>query len=415
MKRILFSIFLVLCLIVGAVACNSTPERYENTSSDASSLDSSSTSSEADNTPSEPSGTGDGSSIPSDLDNASSASSQQSTNNSSGSSTTSTTSGNTSSITSSNPATTTTPTTPSEPEIEASKNILSVGQLRLSDGTGGMSYVITLKDEGFIIIDGGMGNNYFKTHSKTLYNYLKARTPEGEKPVILGWFATHFHNDHVENVAQFLKQYSNELDVKGFYINHPGKDNYTNRQTGMEKLVAEAMNCYPNVTPHYLKKDEKIEFPHCTVDVLVTSDYIGSDRATDPNAISAIFKLNFDTGKSFLVTGDTTLTRVIDLFSSNTSVYHPIADLKCDIYQVPHHGRPLGYVSEAAKLKEYYKLLGIKIVFIPVPKVQLETVEYYTDSKWADNYYLIYDSGATVFHHSETVTVNMADLTYTVE
>ena len=77
-------------------------------------------------------------------------------------------------------------------------NPLTVAQLELTDGTGGMSYVVTLKDEGFIIIDGGMGNNYYSKHSSTLFDYIFSRTPKGQNPVILGWFVTHFHNDHVD-------------------------------------------------------------------------------------------------------------------------------------------------------------------------------------------------------------------------
>ena len=205
-----------------------------------------------------------------------------------------------------------------EPEVEPMNNILSVAQLQLTDGTGGMSYVVTLKDEGFIIIDGGIGNKYYSKHSATLFDYIFSRTPKGQKPVILGWFATHFHNDHVENTAEFLIEYADKLDVRGFYINSAGKNNYDDRQTAMEELVSEAMNCYPDVEPHYLKRGEKIEFPHCTVDVLMTSANLGSDKATDPNSVSAIFKMNFDTGKSFLVTGDTTLKRVIALFDEKS-------------------------------------------------------------------------------------------------
>lgn len=292
-------------------------------------------------------------------------------------------------------------------------NPLTVAQLELTDGTGGMSYVVTLKDEGFIIIDGGMGNNYYSKHSSTLFDYIFSRTPKGQNPVILGWFVTHFHNDHVENVAEFLKEYADKLDVRGFYINSPGKNDYEERQTEMETLVQAAIDAHPNAIQHYLKKDEKIEFPHCVVDILATSSNLATNEATDPNAISAIFKMNFDTGKSFLVTGDTVLNRVNQLFDEKSPIYRPLEDLKCDIYQVPHHGRTLGTPGDASILKTNCEKLGVSIVFFPVPKKQMQTVEYYTEKMWADNYYLINNSGASVFHHTQTVTVNMEDLTYT--
>lgn len=293
--------------------------------------------------------------------------------------------------------------------IEKVENGLTVAQLELQPGTGGMSYVITLKNEGFIIIDGGMGNNYYSKHSNILFNYLFKRTTKGEKPVILGWFFTHFHNDHVENAAQFLKEYADKIDVKTFYINPAGDDDST-REIEMEKLLREGMDANPDADKHYLKTGEKIEFPHCTVDMLLTSSNLNSNGDTAPNNISAVFNMHFDTGKSFLVTGDTDHDRLLQLFNKNSSVYRPLEDLKCDIYQTPHHGRSLATASEALKLKTRYEQLNPPIVFIPVSQKSCSEDEFYNDKKWAENYYLIYQSGAQTFHHTQTVTVNMEDL-----
>lgn len=295
--------------------------------------------------------------------------------------------------------------------IEKVDNGLTVAQLQLTDGTGGMSYVITLKNEGFIIIDGGMGNNYYSKHSGTLFNYLFKRTTKGENPKILGWFFTHFHNDHVENAAQFLKEYADKVDVSTFYINPAGDDDST-RELDMEALVREGMDANPEADKHYLKTGEKIEFPHCTVDMLLTSANLNSNGDTGPNNLSAVFKMNFDNGKSFLVTGDTDHDRLLQLFNKSSDVYRPIEDLKCDIYQLPHHGRSLATSSDAMRLKTRYEQLTPSVVFVPVAKKNFETDEFYIDKKWPENYYLI-NSGAQVFHHSETITIDLEDLSFT--
>ena len=293
--------------------------------------------------------------------------------------------------------------------VESMNNGLTVAQLELTQGTGGMSYVITLRDEGFIIVDGGMGNNYYSKHSNTLFNYLFSRTPSGEKPVILGWFLTHFHNDHVELASEFLIEQADRLDVRNFYINSAGNDNST-REIEMEDLVKRAVDAHPNANKHYLQTNEKIEFPHCTVDVLLTSKNLNTRGETGPNNLSAVFKMNFDTGKSFLVTGDTDHDRLLQLFDKSSPVYRPLEELKCDIYQLPHHGRSLASLAEAAKLKERYEQLNPGIVFIPVSEKNCLNDEFYNDKKWAENYYLIYKSGAQTFNYSQTVTVNLEDL-----
>ncbi|MBO7217489.1 MAG: hypothetical protein J6V50_02180 [Clostridia bacterium] len=289
-------------------------------------------------------------------------------------------------------------------------NILSVAQLELSPGTGGMSYVITLKDEGFIIIDGGTGGStYYNKHSSTLFNYIFNRTPSGEKPVILGWFFTHFHSDHVQLASEFLIEQADRLDVRAFYINPAGDDD-SSREFEMEDLVKRAVDAHPNADKNYIKTGQKIEFPHCTVDILLTSANLNTKGDTAPNNLSAVFKMNFDTDKSFLVTGDSDHDRILQLFNKNSDVYLPLEDLKCDIYQTPHHGRSLGDASDALRMKTRYEQLNPPIVFFPVAQKHYEEDEFYNDKKWAENYYLINNSGAQCFHQSLTVTVNMEDL-----
>lgn len=348
MKKILISLILVICLVLGISGCNSGSENI------------------------------DSSTVPSGSSSVTSSESQQE-------------------------------------EVEKVNNPLSVAQLELVPGTGGMSYVITLRNEGFIIIDGGQGNQFYSRHSNVLFKYLFDRTTKGEKPVILGWFFTHFHNDHVECAAEFLKEQADRLDVRAFYINSPGGDDYEDRQTAMEDLLESGMNAYPNAERHYLVTGEKIEFPHCTVDTLLTSSNLNSNEDTRPNNISAVFKMNFDTGKSFLVTGDTDHNRVLQLFDKSSSVYRPLEDLKCDIYQTPHHGRSLATAEEPLKLKTCYEQLNPQIVFIPISEKNLKADEFYNDSKWAENYYLINESGAEIYHHSQTATVNMEDLSTEID
>lgn len=291
-------------------------------------------------------------------------------------------------------------------------NSLTVAQLEIVPGTGGMSYVVNLRDEGFIIIDGGQGAQFYKSHSEVLFNYLKKHTKR-EKPLILGWFFTHFHLDHVACAGEFLQEHIDDIDVKAFYINPAGDDD-TTRDFAMEELLESGMYAHSNAQKHYLKTGEKIEFPHCIVDMFLTADNLNKYKHTGPNNLSAVFKMNFDTGKSFFVTGDSCHDRLLQLFDEDSALYHPIEELVCDIYQTPHHGRSLATLEEAAAIKECYRLMNPSIVFFPIHKGSFDTDEFYNDEKWADNYYLIH-SGASCFHHTQTVTVNMENLSFEIE
>lgn len=291
-------------------------------------------------------------------------------------------------------------------------NKLSIGQLYQVPWTGGMSYVITLRDEGFIIIDGGQASRFYRDHEKVLFEYLVKRSGD-KKPKILGWFFTHFHLDHVACAGEFLIEHKDDIEVDGFYINPPGDDDNT-RDFEMEEVLKKGMDAHPDTERHYLNTGDKFEFPHCSVDLLLSATDLCRYGYTSPNHISAVFRVAFDNGTSFLVTGDSDNDRMLRLFDPNDPLYRPFDELKCDVFQSPHHGRILGNHEEAAKFAEVLKEMKPKIAFFPICQGSYDTDEFYSSEAWADNYYLIH-SGAKCFHHSETVTVDMDNFSFEVE
>ena len=291
-------------------------------------------------------------------------------------------------------------------------NKLSVGQLYMVPWTGGMSYVITLRDDGFIIIDGGQGGSYYNEHASILFDYLIKRT-NGKKPKILGWFFTHFHVDHVALPGEFLIEHKNDIEVEGFYINPPGDDDST-RDFAMEEVLKRGMDAHPDTKRYYLNTGDKFSFPHCTVDILLSAADLCRYGYTYPNNISAVFRIAFDNGTSFLVTADSDNDRLLRLIDEQDSLYRPFDEICSDIFQSPHHGRILGNHEESARFAEVLKRMNPKVAFFPVCRESYETDEFYSSECWADNFYLLH-SGAKCFHHSETVTVNMDDFSFELE
>lgn len=287
-------------------------------------------------------------------------------------------------------------------------NKLTVAQLRMVPGTGGMSYVIDLRGEGFIIIDGGQGSSFYRAHADVLYNYLTERSGN-EKPIILGWFFTHFHLDHVACAGEFLQEHKDDIIVKNFYINDAGDDDAT-RDFEMEALLQRGMDAHPDTQRHFLKTGEKICFPHCYADILLTNCDITPLGYTGPNNISAVFRIVFENGRSFFVTGDSDIARMMRLFDENDPLYRPLDELSFDIFQSAHHGRTLGTPEEAAAFADCLRQLPApSVCFFPIHKASFETDPLYIDEKWADNQYMIH-CGARCFHHTGTVIVDLDDM-----
>ena len=85
----------------------------------------------------------------------------------------------------------------------------------------GNSFVIQLKNGHFIISDGGMAADL-----PYLLDYLEKLVPQGEKPVIEGWFITHAHGDHCGALCQFSKhmEWLDRIFVEGVYYSSPNEE-----------------------------------------------------------------------------------------------------------------------------------------------------------------------------------------------
>lgn len=82
----------------------------------------------------------------------------------------------------------------------------------------GNSFIFKLKNGHFIISDGG-----FMCEAGYFLDYLETLVPEGEKPIIDGWFISHAHPDHsgVVRTLWLTPEYTDRIFVEGFYYNEP--------------------------------------------------------------------------------------------------------------------------------------------------------------------------------------------------
>ena len=289
---------------------------------------------------------------------------------------------------------------------------MTVAQIATNE-SGGMCYAIHLKDGSFIIIDGGQadidGADSYDDNSQALMDYIRSMSDDA-KPVISAWFITHFHLDHVDMATRFIEEQKENFDIKLFAYNSPGK--YENISEDERFANWEnALGLYPNALRRVLKTGETYDFAGASVRVLMAEDFRYYKDPPSQNHISAAFMISFENGRKFAVLGDCDTERLHQLMITDSSVYQPLDNLKCDLLQVPHHGLPMGSKAFIDKNLELYKIMNPKICFFPVDEERYSTdAKFFDNPFYSDNYYLLTTRKEKCYHNSKTVVVDVSDL-----
>lgn len=228
-------------------------------------------------------------------------------------------------------------------------------------GAPGMSYLITLADGSFLIIDGGprQREQHFtkafvngewvdsvpgEEHDcDKLYRLLCERTPEGKKPVIAAWFITHGHSDHTDLAGDFLRKYKDKIDVRVAAYCLPDPLQYPTKNEKNEILHLTVQHIKTGfelvgATHWEIHTGQRMSFPGCEVEILHTpEDYFPTPFAWGNHSSSA-FRLKFK-GKTFMVLGDCEK----DICQQMSYLFGK--ELKSDILQITHHGANGGYTA----------------------------------------------------------------------
>ena len=224
-----------------------------------------------------------------------------------------------------------------EPEYEkVTDTTLAVMSLDYShrsetDGNG-ESYVITLEDGRYIIIDGG-----YMEDAEGLYQFLVDNNKRSDgKVVIAAWFLSHSHGDHYGCFGQFTSAYSSEVTleylvaapgISAMYSN--GYDDYLT--TNLARIAEETYQCQL-IRPH---TGQILTFCNTQFQILYTlEDYAlryGYGTITSENNASLVFKMTAN-GQTVLFTNDA--EKAVSQLLCDTYG----EELKSDIFQMNHHG-----------------------------------------------------------------------------
>ena len=215
--------------------------------------------------------------------------------------------------------------------------VMSIDYSKLSDKSdaSGMSYIITLEDGRYIIIDGGYNKNKGTNDHKIIYNYLKDNNKRKDgKIVIAAWIFTHDHSDHHGVFTPFCQDYSSKVELQYYIQNFGDKSNYKQQPSGWlndgipNTLIAEYFKDAKKIVPH---TGQKITFCNTTFEIISTQESHVPNKIEWVNDASIILRMNSNGVKTlFLADAEAQTTKLLLNMYGST--------LKSDIMQIAHHG-----------------------------------------------------------------------------
>ena len=204
-------------------------------------------------------------------------------------------------------------------------------QLNISKG---LCHVARLCSGEFVIIDSGLAE---RGYDEIIYNFL-CENNVNAKPTVALWLFTHPDPDHICAADEFMRKYSDAVDISGIayqfpdfdYINISGK--YPKIKEYIRSFEEAIAKNYKDTPVYALHTGDEYRLLGATLSVIWTVDNTFSSELTNVNDTSAAFLLNFDGGKRIAILGDCTdrlSASIEELYGEN---------LKSDVLQVTHHG-----------------------------------------------------------------------------
>lgn len=230
--------------------------------------------------------------------------------------------------------------------------MLGVGYKKTSNGedvSNGLSILIRLEDGRFVIVDGAFNSNSGAKSADILINELKEQSKDylkpGEKITIAAWIITHAHGDHYGMINKHYSKF-NTMKVEKFFVNFLSEterlramnssaygknwNSDTNEGGTWSQLITAAKALKADV--QYVHVGQVFYAADLRMDILYTIESYAPKICNALNTSSLTIKMTFNSGDTFLMTGDTT-GNGMEIAAKTFGDY-----MQCDILQVAHHG-----------------------------------------------------------------------------
>lgn len=236
----------------------------------------------------------------------------------------------------------------------------------------GMCYITECADGSFFIVDSA--HSYSVNDNDRIHDFMRERTPQGQRIKVAGWFVSHGHADHVAKLTDYLRYNRNDTDVEGIYFNFPSvfhADNGNwdvadkNYQLTFEKLVKDL-----DIPVHVVHTGQRFYVRNLCLEVLCTHEDVYPGSLANYNDSSSVIMMSVN-GSKVLFPGDAG-GGVSDILTSRYGNY-----LKCDILQAAHHGHFGTSVY-------FYELAASPVILFPTTQIKYdEELEHYEANRTA--------------------------------
>lgn len=224
----------------------------------------------------------------------------------------------------------------------------------------GMCYIFQCSDYSFFVIDSA--HDYSVNDDRRIYEFMRERTPEGQKVRVAGWFISHGHIDHFGKFLDILR-YNTEIEIEGLYFNfapndHPSSPEWMYSDINHVNIFYSELEKHPEIPVFRLHTGEQFYIGNLCIDVLCTHEDVYPAGLENYNDSSTVITVTVGENK-ICFPGDAGAEE-----SAIVERRYP-AFLNCDIMQIAHHGH-------FGTTPSFYRQAKAKTVLFPVTRIKYD-------------------------------------------